>query len=61
MLGVYITNTGEHPRWPDFGDYEVVVSLNGNVLERLSVKDHDRRKGWRNLLRMIAATRKRKP
>lgn len=38
----------------DVADYAVRVKVNSQTIALLYVKGHDRRKGWPDLLRMIA-------
>jgi hypothetical protein len=57
MLNVFITNTADHPARPKYGNYEVIVMLNHVALARGTVKNHRRSRGWRNLLRMVAASK----
>lgn len=38
----------------DVADYDVRVKVNLETIALLYVRGHDRRKGWPNLLRMIA-------
>jgi len=36
------------------GNYDVTVTVNGLVIDRLRVEGHDRREGWRGLAKDLA-------
>lgn len=57
MLKVYVHNFGDHPKAPRRGNYGVVVAVNDEDVAHGHVMNYDRRKGWRGLLRAVAASK----
>lgn len=53
MLSLTLYNLGSHPHRPEWGDYEFWIRVNGEVIERGFVDSHERKQGWRALVRQV--------
>ena len=53
MLSLTFYNLGSHARRPAWGLYEFVIAVNGDVVERGYVHNHERARGWRALVRQV--------
>ena len=53
MLSLTLYNLGDHLYRPEWGRYEFVVAINGEVIERGHVANHERKLGWRALVRQV--------
>lgn len=54
MLEIKIVNTLKNSKRPEFGDYEYKIFSAGRLISVGEVKNHDRSKGWKQLLKDIA-------